>query len=59
MFSRLWDGLCNGTVTSSIGIARVLIAAGVFMLLQLAIGIDLCCCEFFKFFARCAHPSTR
>ena len=22
LFSRLWDGLCNGTVTSAIGIAR-------------------------------------
>ena len=43
LFSRLWDGLCNGTVTSAIGIARVLIAAGVFMLLQMAVGIDLCC----------------
>ena len=43
MFSRLWEGLCNGTVTSAIGISRVLIAAGVFMLLQMAIGIDLCC----------------
>ena len=38
LFSRLWDGLCNGTVTSAIGIARVLIAAGVFMLLQSKFG---------------------
>lgn len=43
MLSRLWDGMCNGTVTSAIGIARVLIAAGVFMLIQMAIGIDVCC----------------
>jgi hypothetical protein len=35
--------MCNGTVTSAIGIARVLIAAGVFMLIQMAIGIDVCC----------------
>ena len=43
MFSRLWEGLCNGTITSALGIAQVLIAAGVFMLLQMAVGIDLCC----------------
>lgn len=43
MFSRLWDGLCNGTVTSAIGISRVLVAAGVFMLIQLALSIDHCC----------------
>ena len=42
MFSRLWDGLCNGTITSALGIARVLIAAGVFMLLQMAVRFFYC-----------------
>ena len=43
IFSRMFDGLCNGTVQSAAGIARILIAAGVLLLLQLGIGVDLCC----------------
>ena len=41
IFSKFWDGLCNGTIASAIGIARILIAAGVLLLIQLAIGIDV------------------
>ena len=43
LFSAFFNSLCNGTVTSAAGIAQCLIAAGVFMLLQMAIGIDICC----------------
>lgn len=43
IFSRFWTGLCNGTVVSAAGIARILIAAGVLLLIQLGIGVDLCC----------------
>ena len=43
IFSQIWTGLCNGTVASAAGIARILIAASVLLLIQLGIGIDLCC----------------
>jgi len=42
LFSTLFSSLCNGTVSSIVGLARVLVAASVFLLLQMAIGIDIC-----------------
>jgi hypothetical protein len=35
--------ICGGAITSAIGIARILIAAGVLLFVQLAIGVDVCC----------------
>ena len=43
LFSSLFDSLCNGTVSAAAGIAQCLVAAAVLMLLQMAIGIDICC----------------
>ena len=43
LFSSLFDSLCNGTVSAAAGIAQCLVAAAALMLLQMAIGIDICC----------------
>lgn len=39
----LLTAICGGAITSAIGIARILIAAGVLLFVQLAIGVDVCC----------------
>lgn len=42
LIDPLFTGLC-GAITASVGIARILIAAGVLLFVQLAIGVELCC----------------
>ena len=43
LLSQLFTGLCNGTVASSIGIGRILIAAAALLLVQLCLITDVCC----------------
>jgi hypothetical protein len=43
LFNNLFGALCNGTVTAAAGMAQMLIAAAVLMLVQMLIGVDLCC----------------
>lgn len=38
-----FTALCTNAITSAIGIARILIAAGVLLWIQLAIGVEVCC----------------
>ena len=35
--------MCTNFITSAIGISRILIAAGVLLFVQLAIGVEICC----------------
>ena len=43
LLSQLFTGLCNGTIASSIGIGRILIAAAALLLVQLCLITDVCC----------------
>ena len=42
LIDPLITGLCTG-ITSSIGISRILIAAGTLLFIQLAFGVEVCC----------------
>lgn len=43
ILSKLFDSLCNDGFATMIGIFRILIAASVLLIIQLGIGVDLCC----------------
>jgi hypothetical protein len=43
ILSTLFTGFCTNGIATVIGIARILIAASVFLFLQLGVGIDMCC----------------
>lgn len=43
LISGLFNGLCGGGIASSVGIARILIAAATLLLIQLSLGVDLAC----------------
>ena len=43
LLSGVFNGLCGGGIASSVGVARILIAAASLLLLQLSLGVDLSC----------------
>lgn len=43
LLSQLFTGLCNGTITSSIAVGRILVAAAVLLIIQLCFAVDVCC----------------
>lgn len=42
LWATFFKSLCNGTILGFISLAKVLCAAGVFMLVQLALGVEVC-----------------
>ncbi len=43
IFSKLFHGLCNDGFATVIGIFRILMAASILLIIQLGIGVDICC----------------
>lgn len=43
IISKLWDGVCNGGFATVGYMFRILIAASVLLIVQLGIGVDVCC----------------
>jgi hypothetical protein len=43
IISQIFEGLCNDGIATIIGMFRILIAASVLLIIQLGIGVDVCC----------------